>query len=293
MIRYFLVILICLASCDNSLHREYYGNGNIKSEYGKSKNEINGIYKEYYDNGNIKLIHNYKVGTLVDSSMYFDENKKDVLIFKRLWGDNLSKVKQVEYFLDGTLKKEGYVNDEILKIGKWNFYNKKGELDFIREYKIIDGKHHLNQAWKINNLGDTLYNGSKYFDIQLLSDTISQGKAILGAAFLRSELFKDKKSEIIVCVPNEKSINFNEEFSNFSIVRLDTFYNLQHDIINQKNFEGHSKPYSVAFGKKIRTNGRKKLRGFIEEYYEENDSIYSTKMFFSIPVYVKKTLSEK
>ncbi len=98
--------------------------------------------------------------------MYFNKNKKGELNFIRYWDSESSKIKQVEYFPNGVVKKEGFIIDKILKTGKWNFYNKKGKLDFIREYKIIRGKQYLNQVWKIGDSGDTLYKGSKYSDIK-------------------------------------------------------------------------------------------------------------------------------
>ncbi len=281
-------VAIIFTSCNN-VSKEYYENGMLKKEYTKSNGVLHGVYKEYYRNGNIKLKHNYDLGVLKDSSLYFlkDVNKID---FIRFWSDSVG-IKQIEYYPNGNLEKYGYVNDKFFKIGKWNFYNENGHLDVIRQYKIIDGNHHLNQEWKLNVKGDTLYTGSKYFDIQVMDDTISKGEQFLAAAFLRAQLYKDKPSEILVCLPNGEKDNFNKDFSNIREIKLDTFYNLHHDVKNQKNFEGFHKSYSVAFGKRFsEITGKRDIRGFIQEYYKEGDSIFSTKMYFDIPIYIKDTI---
>ncbi|WP_139062505.1 MULTISPECIES: hypothetical protein [Aquimarina] len=243
-----------------------------------------GISRGYDKKGNLTTIHNFKNGKLVDTSTFYRTDGS--IEMKKVWIDSAYH-QEILYNRLGIIKAMGNMNDDDLKIGKWSFF-KEGKLDFIREYKIIKGKQYLNQSWNIDKKGDTIYKSSKYFKIQVLTDTINKGEAFLGAAFLRSHFFKGKPSEILICLPKNETENFNEDFSNEREIVLDTFYNIQHDIKNQKNFEGHSKPYSAAFGKWFKmTTGKKNIRGFIEEYYKEKDSVKSTKMYFDIPIYIK------
>ncbi len=265
---FFVILYILIVSCNNK-----------KESFLKD-----GVSRGYDKKGNLTTVHNFKNGKFVDTSTFYRVNGS--VRMRKIWIDSIYH-KEILYNKSGIIKAMGNMNDDDLKIGKWSFF-KEGKLNFIREYKIIRGKEYLNQQWQLNEKGDTIYESSKYFKIQALTDTINKGEAFLGAAFLRSHFFKGKPSEILICLPKNETENFNEDFSNEKEILLDTFYNIQHDIKNQKNFEGHSKPYSAAFGKWFKTTtGKKNIRGFIEEYYKEKDSVKSTKMYFDIPIYIQ------
>lgn len=57
---YFISIVLLLFSCNNdSLHKDYYSNGSLKTSVSISKNKKNGLAIHYYENGNIEAIETY------------------------------------------------------------------------------------------------------------------------------------------------------------------------------------------------------------------------------------------
>ncbi|WP_106795202.1 hypothetical protein [Aquimarina sp. Aq78] len=275
-----ILLFLFILSCNTK-------KGDNKTNTIKNENILkDGVSKGYDKNGNLITIHNFRQGKFVDTSTFYRVNGS--VRMRQIWIDSTYH-KEILYNKSGIIKAMGNMNDDDLKIGKWSFF-KEGKLDFIREYKIIRGKQYLNQSWNIDKEGDTIFEGSKFFSIQILNDSIIKDqKPLMAVAYLQAQLFKGKSSEIFVCLPNGEKIEFDEDFSNEREIKLDTFYNLQHDIKNQINFSKDiSKPYSAAFGKWFKTTtGKKNIRGFIEEYYKEKDSVKSTKMYFDIPIYIK------
>ncbi|WP_281989689.1 hypothetical protein [Aquimarina aggregata] len=284
-----IVVVFLFFSCDN-IKREYYTNGSLKSEYYELEEGIyDGTFKNYYESGNIKSIAKFNKGKLSDTVFNFYDDQDKKIKFLRIYSDSIC-LKQVEYNKNDFIKGEGYVcTDKMLRNGKWKFFKESGRIDFIREYKLIDNKQYLNQIWYLNKEGDTLYTPSKYFEVQLIKDTITVGEAVLGAVIMKSPFFKKEASAIRVFLPSEEEKNFVFDFSNEREIKLDTFYNLIADKKNQKNFEGFSKPYTTAFGKRLKKiTGKYNLRGIIEESYIESDSLLkATKMYFDIPIYIK------
>jgi antitoxin component YwqK of YwqJK toxin-antitoxin module len=286
-----LFLIISSVSCKKK-HIDNHDNGNVWKEYYEKNGELTGAYKEYFTNGKLKLTHDFNKGVNIDTSFYYYKSPVERIQFKRFWANNDS-IKQIEFYQNGTIKKEGIVDNNFLKYGNWRFYDKNERLDIIREYRIINNEQYLNQEWNINKNKDTLFKGSKYIEIQIAEDTIIIGNPIQAIAYLKAELFKDKSSEIFVCLPNGESVNFNKDFSNLKEIKLDTFYNLQHDLKNKNIFnDGFNKQHTAVFGKWFKNStGLKNIRGFVEEYYPiDSNGFKQNKTFFEFQVYVKDTV---
>ncbi len=280
-----LVVIVILSSC-SKIKKEFYDNGSIKREYHLKNSNYDGTYKEYYSNGNLKLLHSYKNGKLIDSSLFYDEKISSKIDFIRYY--NNDSIKEI-VFENGVIQKEGFINKENIAVGKWNFYNEKGLLDIIREYKIINGEQYLNQSWYLNGKGDTIYGGN-FSKIDIVKDTISLLEPFRAVAYLYVPLFEEENSQAIVCLPYEDEVNFDENFANDGKIRLDTFFNLKRDIKNKQWFPNNNPNYTVVFGKKFKTSGKKIIRGYILEYYENNKDIIrreERKIYFEKEVYVK------
>ena len=56
------------------VHREYYDNGNIKSELGYKNNQLDGRCRLYYKNGNLKRQVHYERGVVEGKAFEFYEN---------------------------------------------------------------------------------------------------------------------------------------------------------------------------------------------------------------------------
>ncbi len=290
---YLLLFIFLITSCKKMI-TENHANGKVRKEYYKDKEDFTGGYKEYFTNGELKLIHNFDDrGNNIDTSFYYYKIPIERIQFKRCWLKKDS-IKQIEFYKNGSLKKESIVNSDFFKIGKWKFYDENENLDFSREYLLVNGKHYLNQTWNIDKNKDTVFKGSNFIEIQVAKDTILLGSPLQAVAYLKAELFKGKSSEILVCLPHGERNNFNTDFSNLSKIKLDTFYNLQHDLLNKNKFDDNfSKPYTVVFGKWFKkSTGLKKIRGFVEEYYQvEGGHFKQNRTFFEIQIYVKDTIS--
>ncbi|WP_298537804.1 hypothetical protein [uncultured Algibacter sp.] len=280
-----LIALLVLSSCSQTI-KDFYDDGSIKREYHLKKEKYDGAYKEYYTNGNLKLLHNYKNGRLVDSSLFYNEKTSLKIDYIRYYSND--GIKEV-VFDNGVLLKEGFVNDKNIGIGKWKFYNKKGLLEIVREYKIINNEQYLNQSWSFNKKGDTVYGGN-FCKIDVVKDTISLLEPFRAVAYLYVPLFENANSEATVCLPYDENVNFDKNFSNDGKIQIDTFYNLKKDIKNQQWFPNNNPNYTVVFGKKFKTSGKKIIRGYVLEFYENNnDSINreERKIYFEKEVYVK------
>lgn len=286
-----LLLFIFLQSCKKEKYFiEYYKNGIIKKECEQINGVLYGECKEYYETGNLKALYKYRSGVLIDSALYFydipiKKLKSKSVFFKQ------DSIKQIYYYENGNIKEEGFINSDNKKVGMWKFYN-KSQLTAKREYKIIKNEEFLNQTYTLNNKLDTIYSKSKFFELFILKDTIRRGEYFNACALLKANLFKNKNSEILLCIPKYENENFNKDFSNENLIELDTFYNLMIDKKNQKLFIEASKPYTVIFNQKLNNPGNKIIKGFIMEYYQDIDSLGKeyrevSKSYFEFDVYVK------
>jgi len=282
-------------SCVNKTKIVEHDNGNIWKEFQvKNDTVLNGYYREYFTNEKLKLEHFFQENINIDTSFYYYKTPVEQLMFKRIWHSKDS-IEQIEYYDDGTFEKKGFVDNAFRKYGKWSFYDKSGILDVVREYYLVNGEQYLNQEWYLNKNGDTLYYQSHYIKMIIPRDTFPLNKPVKALAILESSIFYEKNSEICVLLPSD-GYSFNEDFSNEEEIKLDTFHNLTIDIKNQKWFPNVEFRHFVAFGKKYNTIGKKKVRGYVLEYYEQepdsNDMWREEhKKYFEIPIYIKDSIN--
>lgn len=277
------LFLVVIFSCKKSEIKEYYDNGKVKKKYTKRDGKIQGLYLEYYKSGNIKLKHKYSNNIKVDSSIYFYQKLADKIKFIRYW-INDSIVKETRFDTSGNIICSGNLDSKLIRVGKWDFFS-NGKVIVTKEYKNINGEQYLNQSWHLNKRGDTISTGT-HFELLFAKDTITFNEPLRAVAFLDNPLFEKSKSEILVYLPAD-SVNFNKDFSNFSDIKLDTFYSLAIDKINQKWLKDEDINLTAVFGKWFKTPGEKSVRGIIVE--REKDSIIKEhQMYFDKKIYVKQ-----
>lgn len=218
---------------------------------------------------------------------------------------------------NGQVFKTGRVNSKSQVIGKWNLFDRKGNLREIREYFIYEKKPILNRVWFLGENGDTLvqrpetdvfnqkefihdtlgvkFSSDNYFKFN--SDTISLGEPVRGFAFCYTPKLREYGSEIRVFLDTEKE-KFNSDFSNSEEILKQGYNNLARDTFNQQWFDGITEEnarYIAVFGSWFETPGDKVMRGYMEEYAigpfndRDADSLI-TKTFFEKRIYVKDTI---
>jgi len=188
--------------------------------------------------------------------------------------DNFDGLKKY-YYPNGILKSQGMTFENNQPIGVWNYYDSTGILTRKAEYIKINGKSYINQDWFFNKIGDTLKNKGTHFKIVFEKDTIRLNEPIKAKIDLITPFFKNKYSNILVVIPKDFSINFNEDFSNLKEVNLDTTFNLNLEKEMKKSL-GLTTDFgkSAIFGRYFNSVGKKKFRGILVEYFSQ-DSITS------------------
>lgn len=112
-----------------------------------------------------------------------------------------------------------------------------------------------------------------------LKDTVFINEYSKFHLFLVNPYFKGKDSKAMVCLEkkNQDKKVLKEDLSNIDEIETGTFYNLEIDstnrhLIRKDSFNGKSVfDKIVFFGKKFKTPGKKKIRGFLVEYYGDYD----------------------
>ncbi len=277
------------------------------------KKELN-TKKYFYPSGNLKQISFYNSNNRIDSLKSYYDSIEEVNYITSIRKKDYDSI--IFYYKNGNVFKTGKQTFEGLKFGNWNRYTKESVKSDVREYFIIKGKSLINRRFYLNKEGDTTWYGRKfntYNQIEFKSDTTESRNSIMipfdfyqgdtisldepFAASVRcnSPLGREFNSEIMMFLAKENS-NFNDDFSNEHEVKLDTFFNLNIDEENIKNFpEGTNKNYVVVFGRWFKTPGDKVLRGYMKEYWTKLDDDKDTlelerKVYFEKKIYVKDTL---
>ncbi|SDL84287.1 hypothetical protein SAMN04488034_1176 [Salinimicrobium catena] len=255
-----------------------------------SESEIsnNQIEKEFYADGK----YDYK--------LTFHKNEFDSIVYK---------------YPDGKIYKTGKIKNQN-KIGNWLIYDSLNDLREIREYFIVNDSSYLNRVFHLKN-GDTLankkslithqpefiadtlnFNYTTYNFIKVLSkDTINLNEPFSAYAYNGSPTLRNLNSQILVLVGKEKN-NINSDFSNLEEVKLDTFYNVNTDAINQPNFTGYDWKQVAVFGRWFKTPGEKTIRGYVLEYAKgpftdtilnkNNVDSLTTKTYFERKVFIRE-----
>jgi len=294
MLPFFLLFI----HCDEHSEKSYYPDGSLKSEFFLNNGKYKGIFKQYYQSGALQELHNYSNGVKVDSSLYFKKNSSLDYIDYYNYEDSISIYRKY-FYGNGFLKSEGSLHNKGFMIGYWLFYNEKeGYLEEIREIKNINNQPHLNQSWLLNAKGDTIHDKSVYASFLFFKDTISVGDPVKVYAVQEQPFFKNKSSSVMVIIPKDYSEDFNESFTNFREINIDTTYNLniEKEYRMAGNMPEGDYALEIIFGRYYHTKGNKKFRGILIEYYTPDsngiDSLeyLEHKIYFEKSIYVRDTV---
>lgn len=290
------LVLFCLSSCQDKNTKE----------------------KQYFPSGNLKVLHEYKNNQLLKSTFYYDNNEvKYKEIFYKSDYDSL-----IYYYNNNNVFKIGKKNKEGLHFGFWNYYTREGYLSNSKEFLLINNSwskgNWLNQSIFFNKAGDTMFYGNNEFNIynqeefkkesegektsffvrfhkNNVSDTISISEPFSSIAEDGFPLWDKVNSESYLVLAKEK-FNFNSDFSNEKIVKLDTFLCLERDKLNQEVLPNVDRKHTVVFGRWFDTPGKKIMRGYMVEHYKrkatQNDSVLgeTRRTYFEKIIYVIDTL---
>jgi len=217
------------------------------------------------------------------------------------------------YYKNGNVFKKGKSKKNGKPFGIWNLYSKNSELREIREWFVINGHSRINRVWFLNKKGDTIpwreedsifkqkefindtlgIRSTSYNVIHFRKDTVEFNESMKAIAYLGSPLISEKNSQLMVLIGQSKN-NFNSDFSNETEVKLDTFYNLTIDKVNQKWFKNVEQKYFTTFGYYFESPGEKKIRGYMLEYavgdFENGMDSLTSKTYFEKLIYVKDSL---
>ena len=166
-----LLIAICLYSCKDNVHKEYYETGELKEVFEMEGGKLNGERKVYFKNGTLNWHAVYKDNKV--NGFFKEYNEKGILIastfFKNGIGDGIQKT----YFDDGSILKEAkFVNGKSDGIYKEYFNN--GKLKKIACFDhgtFLFSKKYDQEGKLVNWIGeieikslteDTLFEGETY-----------------------------------------------------------------------------------------------------------------------------------
>ncbi len=252
--------LFLFTSCKNEI-KEYDNKHRLTKEYSlNDKKKFDEIYKEFYENGNLKIVKHFKDGILIDSIILYNSDntinqvqfplKKDSLLYKN--------------YLKNTLESEGIFYKEM-KLGKWKYFKKNGNLDKVVEYVNVCGKQYTNQGWYFENGKDTIKEFGNYYSVKIPKH-VKQNKLLKLTIYYNPIIAANP--DLIFCIGTDVDKNF----CNLEQTKLDTAYGVNNTI-----------PLEIIFNKK----GKKNLRGFIKEYYTVKDSSASRLIYVDIPINVE------
>ena len=265
-----IILVFTLTSCINN----------------KSK-KLNRGYFEYYPNDSSKIYKKSIKKTEYDS-VYF-------------------------YYKNGNIFKKGKRKKNGKPFGIWNLYSENGNLREIREWFVIKNHSKINRVWYLNRNGDTIsyktqdsifnqkefindtlaIRSTNYNKIYFKKDTLEFNEPMRASAYLGTPLLREKNSQLLVLIGKSKN-NFNSDFSNETEVKLDTFYNLEIDKVNQKWFKNIEQKYFTVFGYYFKTPGNKTIRGYMLEYavgeFKNGTDSITSKTYFEKLIYVKDSI---
>jgi hypothetical protein len=258
-----VLIVFLVFSCDKIKYKNsYYDNGILKEREGYLKNELKEKFK--YDSiGNV-FSKTYYSNNGLDSLIAFD--KKQNLKFKKsFFNDSIYYVA----FKNNSIMKRGFLKNDSLKVGWWEYFDDVGVLKSKREYKILCEDYVLNQSIIFNQKGDTIfrdddYNESTFYDFKVVD--LNNGK-----------LKVDYK---VVPISNRSILQLGiinkDEFCKIQSKNIDTAINLKSNrgtLVLNKN----------KFNKGLIVDYRSTKKG-VE--LKEGVSTLSRKMYFDLDDYI-------
>jgi len=242
------------------------------------KLENNNSFK-YFPNGNLKqktFINDKGKKTVLN---YF-EDYKDIVKSVVRRGDSTKHI--IEYFPNNKKKKVGNYYQDSLKIGKWSFFDLKGNLKEVHEYLIIDKKSYLNQNWILGSKGDTI--GGNYFELNF-NDTVNKNEGNRFHFFLTMPLLSNESDTFIILAKKQGEIN--SDFSNRNKILWDTIFSVATKYPEKKELKDRKFDILLdVFSNKV---GTANLKGIlVEKDKSKRDSadFITREIFFDIDYYI-------
>jgi hypothetical protein len=144
----YMFIVFFISACDNNLKKEYYDNGNLKSQiHYNSLGEMDGVVKHYYKNGKVSKEIFYTNGK--KNGKYTEFYKSGEVKYKTFFKNDEQDGYFYEYYEDGNIMKKAFYKKNIIDSFYLSYYkNKKINMyaivsDGITNYSItydISGK---------------------------------------------------------------------------------------------------------------------------------------------------------
>lgn len=157
-----ILSIIIFTACSN-IEKNYWENGNLKSELPYKNGKLNGTAVWYYEDGTIQMEVNYANDIIEGSSIrYHDNGRKDT---EEMYVNNLRQGKATEYSYSGKrVEQKHYLNDTLH--GKYFKWYPNSELQIAGEF--IEGLYD----------GTWLYYGD-------YGDLVGEGKYVAGSGIQR------------------------------------------------------------------------------------------------------------
>ena len=229
---------------------------------------------------------------------------------------HLTDFDSVYYFYDnGILFKKGKQYKENQKFGNWELYDRDSVLREIREWFTIKGESRENRVWHLNKSGDTIawreedslykqkefindtiyFRNTNYDYIWFNKDTINLNEPLTATVEIGSPVIRNYPANLRVLLARQED-NFNYDFSNEQEIKLDTFYDLTINTINQKWFPNANFKRIAIFGRWFDKPGEKIIRGYYQQYFKgpfktrsdgkKTDSLIGYKTYFEKKIFV-------
>ncbi len=122
-----------------------------------------------------------------------------------------------EFSRRGACIREGlYVNSMPFDFHK--FYDSSGVKEYEREYVITGPKeYYLNRVIKFERNGDTLFEGSNFYEIKTYKNKILLGDTFVSTITLRAAYFKSDTMAVLIDNPDDSSKVYNLFSTNNSV----------------------------------------------------------------------------
>lgn len=255
-----IILFFLFYQCRNKNDKIIYENDNIKEKCETTNGYKNGVCTLFFENGNISKISNWKNDTLDgQETEYFVSGvvKRDYS-----WNMGLLNGQVFEYFENGNLSKIGnWENGKRIGAHK-EYYQNGGLKKYLNYYILEEDESYLNEVLFLSDSGDTLYDKSNFFLLDLCSDTLLLGDTLIARFNVVAPAFE------------------NSEFIFFFLPENDTLV--------RRIYSGDGE---VLYNYKTILPGKNFLRGYIEEFLiteEFNDTLVgkSRYLYFQEPFYV-------
>ncbi len=222
-----LVIIFCIfISCSSTTEKDYYSNGNVKSEVILSNGKY-AIYKEYFENGNLKKVESYNELKLHGESFYY---RKNSTLEERSIYYNGKLIKRFEYLANEKIKliqlydtisnyywTIKYSNDSI---AEKRYYNDQNQIVYFQNYR---NQSVTSSVLPIINIEqDTVYTNQK-LDIEVKFGVFIPNDLNVAAVINENDTIRFRKC-------NSRLYCFDTIMSKSGIYNLEFYFLTEHDI---------------------------------------------------------------